>query len=239
MDYSPLSTAKVLIDALDYVCMESMKYGNINTYFIIKICKCIARKTHVVLLWQKGWLYTKAQAIYQLVPCYVMAVIMTKVSPQLRLTSDSLTGFSEPDYRLPGRKAHMTFQRQRYQHVSLNNVSAESVASLNVNIFQTMSKVDSACIRGNGRHWHLFIYGDIRSVGIANYVHFTEGLRRTLWMVFKSFCLQPNLIKSWLFIISIRYHIYLHILYGISFFFFYKNNPFYSPFVHFSPRMLH
>ena len=39
---------------------------------------------------ENGQLYTTAQTINQLAPCCVMALVMVKISPQLRLTSDSL-----------------------------------------------------------------------------------------------------------------------------------------------------
>ena len=44
----------------------------------------------------KGKLDAKAQPINQLAPCCVLALMMIKISPQLRLSSDSLRGFSEP-----------------------------------------------------------------------------------------------------------------------------------------------
>ena len=55
-----------------------------------KICHCIATKIYFVLLRQR---VNFTQRLSQLTPCCVLALMMIKISPQLRLTYDSLSCF--------------------------------------------------------------------------------------------------------------------------------------------------
>ena len=62
-------------------------------YIVIKKLSLYCHQNTFCSVAAKGQLYAKAQPINQLAPCCVLALMMIKISPQLRLTSDSLRVF--------------------------------------------------------------------------------------------------------------------------------------------------
>ena len=111
---------------------------------MIKIGHCITSKAHSIFIVAKCWLYTKAKAIKQLVPCCVLALNVIKIPSLRRWTSDTFKGFLKPTTTFPGTQNPMGLPGE-IVHNMVKFGTAEASSPYSMNIILTPQTRKSEC----------------------------------------------------------------------------------------------